>query len=108
MGLPGSYGTVVMADRLIPTHTVLMASLFQIRNVPDDVRRRLKASAAAQGESLNGYLLRLVERDVARPTVAEVLDRAAARAGRADASAFDALETVRREREHQVRARPGS
>lgn len=44
-----------------------MASLLQIRNVPDDVRRALKARAAAQGESLNAYLLGLIERDVARP-----------------------------------------
>ena len=60
-----------------------MSFLLQIRNVSDDVRRALKARAAARGESLNTYLLDLVERDVARPTVKEVLDRAALRAGRA-------------------------
>jgi plasmid stability protein len=85
-----------------------MTSLLQIRNVPDDVRRALKARAAAQGESLNTYLLGLVERDVARPTVKEVLDRAARRAGRASASAVDLLDTDRSERENQVRARSDS
>jgi len=34
-----------------------MASLLQIRNVPDEARRALKARAAARGESLNAYLL---------------------------------------------------
>jgi predicted nucleic acid-binding protein len=63
--------------------------------VPDDARRRLKARAAARGESLNTYLLELLERDVARPNVEEVLDRAARRAERAAASALDALEVQR-------------
>ncbi len=85
-----------------------MNSLLQIRNVPDDVRRALKARAAGQGESLNGYLLGLIERDVARPTVEEVLDRAARRAGRANASALDLLETSRKEREKQYQVRSGS
>lgn len=85
-----------------------MASLLQIRNVPDDARRALKARAAARGESLNTYLLALIERDVGRPTVREVLDRAARRAGHASASAVDVLEAVRAERENQlaVRSRP--
>jgi len=82
-----------------------MSSLLQIRNVPDDVRRALKARAAARGESLNAYLLGLVERDVARPTVKEVLDRAARRAGRASASAVDLLDTARSERENQMQGR---
>lgn len=76
-----------------------MASLLQIRNVPDDARRALKARAAARGASLNTYLLDLIEREVARPTVEEVLDRAGRRAGRASASAVDALAQARGERE---------
>jgi len=76
-----------------------MGSLLQIRNVPDDARRALKARAAARGESLNAYLLNLLEREVRRPTVEEVLDRAARRAGRASASAVDVLEEARGERE---------
>ncbi|MGH3611332.1 MAG: FitA-like ribbon-helix-helix domain-containing protein [Pseudonocardia sp.] len=60
-----------------------MSSLLQIRNVPDDARRVLKARAAARGESLNSYLLDLIQRDVRRPMVEDVLDRAAKRAERA-------------------------
>lgn len=76
-----------------------MGSLLQIRNVPDDARRALKARAAARGESLNTYLLELIEREVRRPTVEEVLDRAAKRAERASASAVDVLQEDRKERE---------
>lgn len=79
----------------------LMAHLLQIRNVSDLTRRALKARAAARGESLNAYLLDLIERDVARPTVKEVLDRAARRAERASASALDLLDAARAEREGQ-------
>ncbi|MGI8594659.1 MAG: FitA-like ribbon-helix-helix domain-containing protein [Solirubrobacteraceae bacterium] len=82
-----------------------MASLLQIRNVPDAARRALKARAASRGESLNAYLLALIERDVARPTVEEVLDRAARRAGRANASAVGLLDEVRGEREGEFQQR---
>lgn len=42
----------------------------------ETTRRVLKARAAARGESLNTYLLDLIEREVRPPTVYEVLDRA--------------------------------
>lgn len=76
-----------------------MASLLQIRNVPDDARRRLKARAAERGTSLNAYLLDVIDREVARPSVEVVLGRAAGRAGRASASARPALEEARAERD---------
>lgn len=85
-----------------------MSALLQIRNVPEEVRRALKARAAARGESLNGYLLDLVSREVARPTIAEVLDRAARRAEHTGASAVAALEATRAERDDQLRQRSGA
>lgn len=66
-------------------------ALLQIRDVSEQARRELKARAAARGESLNSYLLDLLEREVARPTVQAVLDRAARRAGRAAASSVDVV-----------------
>lgn len=83
-----------------------MGSLLQIRDVPDDTRRGLKARAAAQGQSLNSYLLDLINRDVARPTVAEVLDRAARRSERATASAADAVAAARDQRDADLDRRP--
>jgi plasmid stability protein len=76
-----------------------MASLLQIREVPDEARRALKSRAAALGKSLNAYLLELIDREVARPTVDEVLTRAAARTERATASALQVIDATRAERE---------
>jgi plasmid stability protein len=75
--------------------------LLQIRDVPDQVRRRLKARAAAQGQSLNAFLLELIDQEVARPTRAEVLQRAAERAERATASAVAVLAEARDERDER-------
>lgn len=71
----------------------------------DEQRRALKARAAAQGESLNTYLLKLISQEVARPTVAEVLARAARRAERGDASAVEVLDAARSERDEQLARR---
>lgn len=79
-----------------------MSSLLQIRNVSDEARRTLKARAADRGESLNTYLLNLLNREVARPTVAEVLDRAARRSERATATAVDVLDESRSQRDQQL------
>jgi plasmid stability protein len=68
-----------------------MSGLLQIRNVPEDARRVLKARAAARGQSLNSYLLELISQEAARPTVAEVLDRAARRAETAGRSVVEAV-----------------
>lgn len=80
-------------------------TLVQIRNVPEEQRRALKARAAARGESLNTYLLDLISREVARPAVADVLDRAARRAERATASALDAVNAARSDRDADLRGR---
>jgi plasmid stability protein len=58
-----------------------MAKMIQIRNVPDDVHRRLKARAAEQGLTLSDYLLRMAEREVGRPTIAELSERIRRRGG---------------------------
>lgn len=73
-----------------------MAGLVQIRNVPEDTRRILKARAASEGRSLNDYLLELLVEKASRPTVAEVLERAARRAERSTKSSVD---IIRRDRD---------
>lgn len=75
-----------------------MNSLVQIRNVPEETRRVLKARAAARGESLNSYLLDVLVREAAQPTVAEVLERAARRAEQSSSSAVQAIAAAREER----------
>ena len=53
--------------------------MVQIRNVPDDVHRRLKARAALQGRSLSEFALAELRRSLERPTRAELLERVQAR-----------------------------
>jgi plasmid stability protein len=52
-----------------------MAVMVQIRNVPDDLHRKLKSRAALAGMSISEYLLREMERSLARPTPKELLER---------------------------------
>lgn len=47
----------------------------QIRNVPPELHRKLKARAAEQGLSLSDYLRAEVERIAARPTPEEMQER---------------------------------
>ena len=58
-----------------------MSRTIQIRDVPDEVHRTLRARAAATGQSLSAYLLAELTRVAERPPVADVLARAAARHG---------------------------
>ena len=54
-------------------------TMIQIRNVPDDVHRRLKARAAMEGISLSELALGELRRSLERPTRRELLERRAAR-----------------------------
>jgi len=54
-------------------------STLQVRDVPEDVHRTLKARAAASGRSLSGYALDVLAREAMHPTLDELLDRARAR-----------------------------
>jgi antitoxin FitA len=58
-----------------------MSRTVQIRDVPDEVHRTLRARAAAAGLSLSAYLLAELLRVAERPPVADVLARAGARHG---------------------------
>ena len=58
-----------------------MGRNIQIRDVPDEVHRKLATRAAAAGLSLTAYLRAELTRVAERPPVAEVLARAAARHG---------------------------
>jgi antitoxin FitA len=49
--------------------------MVQIRNVPIELHRRLKARAALEGLSMSDYVLREVKRALERPSRAEVIER---------------------------------
>ena len=52
-----------------------MSKMIQIRHVPDDVHKELKARAAKAGMSLSEFLLREVARVAQKPSLEEVLER---------------------------------
>jgi antitoxin FitA len=53
--------------------------MVQIRNVPAELHRELKARAALEGMSLSDYLLREIRQVLARPTIEELQKRLAGR-----------------------------
>ena len=57
-----------------------MPKMIQLRHVPDDLHRKLKARAALEGLSLSDYLLLEVRRVAERPTLSELRQRLARRA----------------------------
>lgn len=60
----------------------MSSTMVQIRNVPSEFHRRLKARAAIEGMSMSDYVLRELGKSLERPTRAEVLERIRTRQGR--------------------------
>lgn len=56
-----------------------MPKMIQLRHVPDDIHRALKARAAQEGVSLSDYLLQEVRHIAERPTISELRRRLAER-----------------------------
>lgn len=54
-----------------------MPRMIQIRHVPEDIHRRLKAQASLAGLSLSDYLLREVAKLSEQPTLEEIQARLA-------------------------------
>jgi plasmid stability protein len=74
-----------------------MSKMVQIRDVPDDLHRTLKARAARAGMSLSDYLLSEIRELAERPTLAELRERLHRRTA-ADAS-LNITRLVREERD---------
>ncbi len=52
-----------------------MNTHIQIRNVPNSLHRKLKIRAAQKNMTLTDYVKKLIERDVEKPTLAEMAER---------------------------------
>jgi antitoxin FitA len=74
-----------------------MSKMIQIRNVPDDVHRKLKVRAAQEGTTLSDFLLAEIRAAAEQPSMAELLERLASQ------PAFDpdvsSAELIRRDRD---------
>ena len=67
----------------------------QVRNVPEDLHRRLKVRAASEGRSMSELVLEELRRALDRPTRAELLERLAGR----EPVDVDSAKAVRAERD---------
>jgi plasmid stability protein len=74
-----------------------MSTMVQIRNVPDELHRRLKVRAATEGMSMSDYVLREIRKSLDRPTRQEVLERLQAQPARKLRQS--AADVIRSERE---------
>ena len=54
-------------------------TMVQIRSVPIELHRRLKARAATEGVSMSSYVLREISKSLDRPIRQEILERLQAR-----------------------------
>jgi plasmid stability protein len=54
-----------------------MPVMIQLRHVPEDLHRKLKARAAMEGLSLSDYLIREIRQIAEKPTMSEMMERLA-------------------------------
>jgi hypothetical protein len=83
-------------------HNVCM-TLIQIRDVPEAVRDELARKAAAAGQSMQAYLLAELSKLAERPSMAEIVRRAQARAEATGSTVTmqEAVAAVRDARDHR-------
>ncbi len=74
-----------------------MGRLLQIKDVPEDVHRTLKARAALAGMSLSDYLIAEIRQLAARPTMTELRERVHRR--ERISSHVSAADVIRQERD---------
>lgn len=80
-------------------YVVDMSKMIQLRNVPEQLHRKLKVRAATEGLSLSDYLLKEIRRAADRPTLTELSDRLQQRAK--VVPKMSPAEAVRAERDRQ-------
>ena len=88
------------AQRMLASITV---PAIQVRDVPPDLHRRLRERAAEERVTLSTYVLRLLERDVGRPSTREWLASLSAREPVRGADVTGAVEGSRADRDSRAR-----
>ena len=79
--------------------SVVAVPAIQVRDVPPDLHRRLRQRAAADRVTLSAYVLRLLERDAAKPSTREWFDRLAEREPVGEVDVIGALQGSRSDRD---------
>jgi antitoxin FitA len=88
------------AQRMLASATV---PAIQVRDVPPDLHRRLRQRAAEERVTLSTYVLRLLERDVGRPSTREWLASLAIREPVPVVDVTGAVEGSRADRDSRAR-----
>lgn len=99
--MPARHGVQVTVDNYACILHVKYAgcmTTIQVRNVPEETSRALKAKAAQEGRSLSDYLLGELQRIASQPSRAQLLARIAARGVRELPPAEDVLVQQRPDR----------
>ena len=66
----------------------------QVKNVPEETYSELRRRAASEGTTIRDYVLRVLQRELARPSVAEWLRRVDEEAPRTDVPTADVLAAI--------------
>jgi antitoxin FitA len=83
-----------------------MGRMIQLRNVPEQLHRTLKARAALAGMSLSDYLLQEIKKSAERPTPQEMAERLASREPvKLGASSARVIREERESRERELERR---
>jgi antitoxin FitA len=77
-------------------------TMIQLRNVPEDLHRELKAKAARQGVTLSDLIVRELPRIARRPSPQEVMDRIMSRDPVDGVSGAELVRAVREERDARL------
>lgn len=88
-----------------PACYIHAVSAIQVKNVPTELHERLRARARAEGRNLSDYVLDVLERDLALPTMREWLDEVKRDEPVAGVSRQDILNAIhegRDERDEQI------
>jgi len=71
----------------------------QIRSVPEELHRKLKARAAQRGQSLSEYAIEVLRRAAETPTIEELTERIRSRSPAGKASTDEVVALIRADRE---------
>jgi len=71
----------------------------QIRNLPEDVHRKLKARAAERGQSLSEYASGILAKEAQSPTIDEWWEKVKSRGPAGDVTTEDIVAVIRADRE---------
>jgi hypothetical protein len=74
----------------------------QVKNVPEDLHDALRARAKQEGMSVSEYLLRLLQRDLSRPSQREWLESLKRLEPTGEIDAVAAVHAGRAERDEQI------